>query len=785
MDGITEIKQTKSEKYVKGFTSNADRIALIILILWCALPVFMTVYHLITGVVGAFPTELPEGMALGNIVYNKALDTYYTAFCVVGGITLFYGVLCILLCVPRIFDKNSFKHNIWFYLLAALLFWAVISTFVSDDFEFAFIGGNYMHNGLLSYFFYAGVFLCASMIKKEKHRRILFYVFCGVLSWLCAISLLRETGIYFLEYCFPTRHSAVFNNSNHFGYVLCIGVAAAAGMFLFGVPHEPEMARKSGTEGVTDDRSSLESEFAAASFASSTASGPPSPTGEGYGEAEISFASSTCREPPTLSSSRRGTPAAVPPSPTGEGTPSVASGDSSPEGGASLIEGGGSALAETEGVNGSGDRSPTTVCASFTVGEGSPLPNSEFRIQSSESNRSAEQISALSYSKRALINKIVSLCFLTLFTVTLLINNTFGAFIGASFGIAAAYVFYFVRRGKVRWYVFLPVVIFIALTVLNSVKIIPSATPIISDVTKTAEDVQKIVANDPDAGRAGSSRWTLWKTTFERILQRPIFGFGPEGFVGEYKLTSAGTTTHNEYLQMAGYLGIPALLLYLAALVTLAVKQWKRLKRLDPLVVVFAGGTVAYLVSAFVGNPVFNTAPFFWMFLGLTSCGDEPPLLSLEDAAVSERLFAKTEKKSAVKKILPIAAVGVILIVGVTVFYNYKIENSNEKADLQSMYMAENVAKLNYLKKQPEGTESFWFDCFGLALVPTDEKMPAPYGLGESRKGKGTAAFVAETGKEYEYDEGIDYRNKIIRVDVKTDDNGELSVSVAWVEHKE
>ena len=237
MDGITEItevKQTKIKKLFTYFTANADKIALMLLILWCALPAFMTFYHIIAGAAGAFPTEIPEGMALGSIVYRQARDFYYASFCIIGGVTLFYALICVFICVPRIFDKNSFKGNIWFYLLAALLVWAIISAFASDDFGFAFTGGNYMHDGLLSYFFYAGVFLCASMIKKEKHRRILLYVFCGVLSWLCAVSLLREAGIPFLEYCFPTRHSAVFSNSNHFGYVLCIGVSAATGIFLFG-----------------------------------------------------------------------------------------------------------------------------------------------------------------------------------------------------------------------------------------------------------------------------------------------------------------------------------------------------------------------------------------------------------------------------------------------------------------------------------------------------------------------------------------------------------------------
>ena len=474
MDEIAEIKEkSKIEKAVGLFFKNSERVSFVILLLWCALPVFMAAFNLICGAIGAFPTELPEGMKLGAITYRQATNTYYAAFRIVGFITLVYAALAAVVSYKRIFSKAGFFNQPWLYFFTALIIWSVVSTLLSDDPYFAFIGGNYMHNGLLSYFFYGALFVCASMITDKKLRRIIMLVFFGVLSLLCVIMILQHCSIYFILYCFPSNGSAVFNNSNHFGYVLCIGVAAAAGMFLFG-----------GEKKVKED--------------------------------ENPVASSTCREPPTLSSSRRGTPGAVPLPQWGKVTPSVASGDSSPEGGAcksaSLGEGGGSALAETEGVNGSGDRSPTTVCASFTVGEGSPLPNSEFRIQNSESNRSAEQISALSYSKRAPINKIISLCFLTLFTVTLLINNTFGSFIGASFGIAAAYVFYFVRRGKVRWYVFLPVVIFIALTVLNSVKIIPSATPIISDITKTAEDVQKIVANDPDAGRAGSSRWVFRHT---------------------------------------------------------------------------------------------------------------------------------------------------------------------------------------------------------------------------------------------------------------------------------
>ena len=56
-------------------------------------------------------------------------------------------------------------------------------------------------------------------------------VFCGVLVFLCVLMLLQWSGIEFILYCFPTTNAVVFNNSNHFGYVLCIGIAIAAGAF--------------------------------------------------------------------------------------------------------------------------------------------------------------------------------------------------------------------------------------------------------------------------------------------------------------------------------------------------------------------------------------------------------------------------------------------------------------------------------------------------------------------------------------------------------------------------
>ena len=227
--------KSKSAGAVRWFIARSEQIACILLCLWCLLPVFMSGYDLIMGALGCFPTQdqFGESLQLGRIVYNVALNTYYKAFCALGLVTLLFAALSLALCWPRVWEKGSVRKRPWFYLLALLLLWAVVSAILAEDPVFAVLGGNYMHVGLVSYFIFAGLFLCASMISSAQYRRFLLWIFCAVLSWLSALMLLQETGIPFLDYCFPARHAVVFSNSNHFAYLLCMGISASAGLFLF------------------------------------------------------------------------------------------------------------------------------------------------------------------------------------------------------------------------------------------------------------------------------------------------------------------------------------------------------------------------------------------------------------------------------------------------------------------------------------------------------------------------------------------------------------------------
>ncbi len=88
---------------------------------------------------------------------------------------------------------------------------------------------------------------------------------------------------------------------------------------------------------------------------------------------------------------------------------------------------------------------------------------------------------------------------------------------------------------------------------MNSIGLFSADATVTSDITKTVTDVQNVVAGTAEADAAGSGRgilWRqtlriLWRQTLQHIHERPLFGFGPEGFYGDYALDQ-NLTPHNE-----------------------------------------------------------------------------------------------------------------------------------------------------------------------------------------------------------------------------------------------
>lgn len=198
--------------------------------------------------------------------------------------------------------------------------------------------------------------------------------------------------------------------------------------------------------------------------------------------------------------------------------------------------------------------------------------------------------------------------------IGLLKNDTFGAWIAVVVAVPIICVL-FLLSGKERKVGIKVLVIGYILMLALSFLLSDSLRVNISTLSS---DVGNIVENNEAAASAGTGRLTLWKDTIQRIITRPVFGYGPEGFYGSNAITN-GDSTHNEYLQIAGFLGIPGLALYLTAIILLLKHHIEDLKNLSPAILIASGAFGGYLISACFGNPVFNTFPYYMMFFGLSS----------------------------------------------------------------------------------------------------------------------------------------------------------------------
>ena len=474
METVDSKEKDNSVLIMNWYLKSSEKVHMWLLIMWIILPIIMVCYVFIMGTQGNFITEeelIKSGLHLGSANYNVVIKTYYRLFQVVGLLTFVFSVLHLILCRKRVFSKNGILKNRWFLYLLLLFVWAIVSTLLSDDPLRAFSGGNYTHDGFFSYILYASAFLCASTIRKEKYRLIILRLFCSVVSVLALIMVIQELSRNsFLDYCFPSFRAVVFNQFNHFGYVLCMGIIAFWGLYLY--------------------------------------------------------------------------------------------------------------------------------------------------------DKTAGRKMQIAY--------LVGFCALV---YALLINDTFGAYLATVVATPIIFIFYVRSGGIICWKSFVPLVAFVLISVLSILNVLPGSANLSKNLTQFGTDVKNVATGSEQAASAGTGRFTLWKDTIKKISERPLFGYGPQGFYGKNAITN-NDAPHNEYLQMAGFLGIPALLFYLGALFSLAFDHWKKIKELDPLVIAVSGVTVVYLFSAFFGNPFFNTAPFFWMFLGLTTATNEktPPLISLEDA---------------------------------------------------------------------------------------------------------------------------------------------------------
>ena len=403
--------------------------------------------------------------------------------------------------------------------------------------------------------------------------------------------------------------------------------------------------------------------------------------------------------------------------------------------------------------------------------------------------------------------RICALLSFILQTYALLLNDTLGAYLAVLFVLPVLYLFY--RKSGRKFYalLFAPLILFLLISLFHFLALLPNPTnkPYLLNFTVLSGDISRLAKGTDTAGHGGSNRIYLWRKTVEQIQRYPILGVGPDGPCYQDSDATVIDRTHNEFLQHAVLLGIPALLAYLGALVTLARRQWLYLPKLDETILIPAGAVVGYLFSSFFGVTMFYTVPYFFMLLGMTATRETEIFISDQKQAdrkeelpdqqatdQSEMNRQETDQQETtqqetdqpnpdqkaensfsrlkfrlVKAFFFALAVSIILMVMAAPFLAEKLEYERERADIARMRLALHQAQI-ILKEQLQETEIeeivFWFDPESGDLLP--EAYPVAYGFGTSRDSRHyTPDDLKNMGIET-YDTNKDYRNSILRVQI-------------------
>lgn len=198
-----------------------------------------------------------------------------------------------------------------------------------------------------------------------------------------------------------------------------------------------------------------------------------------------------------------------------------------------------------------------------------------------------------------------------------ILTNSTGSFLAIIFGgCALIFASALFNRKILKHCIF----IFITFIFVTIISIFTGKSPLL-DVLQVFIDFGTIIKDtrSEEALQAGTTRWLLWLHAIDFIKEKPVFGFGPDNLEEPYLAVGlTDTRPHNEFLQHAAALGIPAAIFYLISVVTFTVTYFK--KKIDnPIVIGLVCTVGAYVFSSLFGNSMFYTTPFFFMIFGMAT----------------------------------------------------------------------------------------------------------------------------------------------------------------------
>lgn len=210
------------------------------------------------------------------------------------------------------------------------------------------------------------------------------------------------------------------------------------------------------------------------------------------------------------------------------------------------------------------------------------------------------------YEKKALYKTFLGACF-ALGMTALIAADSLGSYLAVAITVILIGVYCFLHERDRLGSVLVLIAIMIAINLMLSMLV----DTLFSSIIRTFFDVGRIISDPTGSDNAGTRRWGLWKAAVKLIAERPLTGWGIEGY-------EEGETAHCEPLQYGVNFGIPVVVLHLTAIATVMVETFIKKKKLPKTTLLCFCCTFTYLVGSMVGVAIFYTTPFMYVFLGLT-----------------------------------------------------------------------------------------------------------------------------------------------------------------------
>ncbi|MCR5015152.1 MAG: O-antigen ligase family protein [Ruminococcus sp.] len=176
--------------------------------------------------------------------YNiqRTISIYQDMVQKVNILALFTAVLCYGYYAVQLFRKrkmflNSLKSNfrrlVPLFLLWLLALIVPLVTIIRGPNEYDLSGHPYMFESIFSYMLYPTCyFFCGAMLWKSGYKRGLLYLLLFSALPINVLALINEWGVS-VPFFLGAGVSAVFHNSNHYGYYLAMTIIASLALFVY------------------------------------------------------------------------------------------------------------------------------------------------------------------------------------------------------------------------------------------------------------------------------------------------------------------------------------------------------------------------------------------------------------------------------------------------------------------------------------------------------------------------------------------------------------------------